>query len=66
VYLDDQAAAHDLHPISGSFRGPKTMRATTKMSTSSGKPRVPNMKSEPFFPRDKAVNDATAANTPTL
>src|SRR5688572_11821104 len=30
-------------PRSGSFRGPKTSRATTKMITSSGKPRGPNM-----------------------
>ena len=32
-----------LFPISGSFRGPKTISATTKMRKSSGPPRVPNM-----------------------
>ena len=32
-----------LLPISGSFRGPKTMSATTKMRKSSGPPNVPNM-----------------------
>ena len=32
-----------LLPISGSLRGPNTMRATTRIKNSSGPPRVPNI-----------------------
>jgi len=33
-----------VRPISGSFRGPKTISATAKMSRSSGRPSEPNMR----------------------
>ena len=64
AFLNSPRALPRVRPISGRRRGPKTMSATTKMSRSSGKPRVPNMTTEPSFPRNEAVNTPAVVNTP--